>query len=160
MTIQLHKNKGIIKGRFRFKIYKAGTKKLLRQTAWMENLIMLGTNTGLNIFIKRLIGTKVYDPEITKAKIGTGDTAPADGDTDLETTVLDDILVSNSTEESAGVVTFEFFMSDADLTEGTYKEFGIFCVAQLFARALILPVYTKSVGEDTQVEYEITLSNT
>jgi len=153
------KNKGKIRGRFRIKTYKAGTKELIRQTNWIENLIMLGTNTGLNIFIKRLIGTKAYDPEITQAKIGTGDTAPADGDTDLETTVLAGVLVSKSTEESVGVVTLEFFMSDADLTEGTYKEFGIFCTNQLFARSLILPTYTKSAGEDSQVEYEITLSN-
>lgn len=159
MTTLKIKNKGTIKGRFRFKTYKAGTKKIIRQTDWMENLIMLGTNTGLNIFIKRLLGTKLYDPEITKAKIGTGDTAPADDDIDLETTVLDNILVSKSTEESVGVVIIEFFMSDADLTEGTYKEFGIFCGNQLFARSLILPAYTKSEGEDTQCEYQITLSN-
>ena len=159
MTILHLKNKATIRGRFRIKTYKAGTKQLLRQTDWIENLIMLGTNTGLNIFLKRLLGTKLYNPEITQAKIGTGDTAPADDDTDLETTVLAGILISKSTEESVGVVTFEFFMSDADLTEGTYKEFGIFCTDQLFARSLILPVYTKSAGEDSQVEYEITLTN-
>lgn len=153
------KDKIRIRGRFRFKTYKAGTKELIRQTDWMENLIMLGTNTGLNIFIKRLLGTKTHDPEITKAKIGSGDTAPADEDTDLETTVLDNILVAKSTEESVGVVVFEFFMSDSDLADGAYKEFGIFCNTQLFARALILPVYTKSEGEDTQCEYEIILSN-
>jgi len=154
------KNKGSIKGRFRFRVYKAGTKKLIRQTDWIENLIMLGTNTGLNIFIKRLLGIKLYDPEITQAKIGTGDTAPADGDTDLETTVLDNILVAKSTEDSVGVITLEFFIADSGLEEGEYKEFGIFCGNQLFARSLISPTYTKSIGEDTQCEYEITLSNT
>ena len=175
------KDKGTIRGRLRFKTFKAEKGFLLwfyntlpsvylafrrkfprtpiRVGKWNNNLIMLGTNTGLNLFIKRLLGTKLYDPEITQAKIGTGDTAPADADTDLETTVLAGILVSKSTEESAGVVTFEFFMSDADLTEGTYREFGIFCSSQLFARALILPVYSKSVGEDSQVEYTLTLTN-
>lgn len=161
MTIQplKIKDKIIAKGRFRIKTYRAGTKELLRQTDWIDNLIMLGANTGLNIFIKRLLGTKVYDPEITKAKIGSGDTAPADGDTDLETTVLDNILVSKRTEESVGVATFEFFMPDADLADGTYKEFGIFCSTQLFARSLIVPNYTKSSGEDSQCEYQIALTN-
>ena len=158
---QLHKinEKGTIKGRFRIKTYKVGTKRLLRKTDWIENLIVLNENNGLNLFVRHLLGSASLGLEITQAKIGTGDTAPVDADTDLETTVLAGILVSNSTEESVGVVTFEFFMSDSDLTEGTYKEFGVFCDAQLFARALILPVYSKASGEDSQVEYQVVLTN-
>lgn len=153
------KNNIKAKGRFRIKTYKAGTKKLLRKTKWMPNLIAFNTNHGLNLVLQHLLGSTAISIEITSAKIGTGDTAPTDNDTDLETAVLSDIAVSNSTEESTGVLTIEFFMSDADLADGTYKEFGIFCDAQLFARALILPTYTKSSGEDSQVEYEITLTN-
>lgn len=148
-----------IKGKFRFKVYKAGTKELLRVTDWTENLIVLNENRGLNIFLKNLCGNFTYNLEITKAKMGDDDTPPTSNDTDLGNVVVDNILIAKRTETAVNEVTFEFFISDAEMPEQTYKEFGIFCGDQLFARALISPTFTKHTGEDVTAEYIITASN-
>ena len=152
----------ISRGRFRITTYKAGTKEIIKQSDWIKNLVVLnatGNGHGMNLLVKRLIGNTTTDLVITQAKIGTGDTAPTDNDTDLETAVLSGIIVADTIETSADVATISFFMTDAELTDGEYKEFGIFCGTQLFARALILPTYTKATGQDTSVEYEITVTN-
>ena len=144
------------KGRFRFKTYKDGV--LVRTTDWIDNLIMNSANHGLNVIARRNIGDFSNDIEITSAEIGTGDTAPTINDTDLETPVLTGILRANQVA-SGGAVTLEFFMSDAELANGTYSEFGLRAGSQLYARALIDPAYTKSSNEDTSCEYQITYTN-
>ena len=149
-------------GRFRITTYKAGTKEVIKQSDWIKNLVVLnatGNGHGMNLLVKRLINNTTSDLIITQAKIGTGNTAPTDNDTDLQTAVLSGIIVASATETAPNVASIQFFMTDAELANGEYKEFGIFCGTQLFARALILPTYTKATGQDTSVEYEITVNN-
>jgi len=156
--IKLKDNCGI-KGKFRFKTYKAGTKKVLRVSDWNENLVVLNEGSGMNLLAKRLIGETTYDLKITQAKIGDDNTAATDDDTDLGNTILDGIVVATATETGTSQITLEFFIADAELAEDDYEEFGIFCGNQLFARSVISPTHTKSVGEDTSVEYQVNFSN-
>lgn len=151
------KEKTGIKGRYRFRTYQAGTKKLLRTSDWVENLVVTGVNHGTNLILQRLIGEKDFDIEVTSAAIGTGTTVPQASDTDLATPVLDGIL--RATQEIVGnTAVLQFFIADAELPNGTYSEFGLKCGEQLFARSLIQPTYTKSSAEDTTVEYELTVT--
>jgi len=152
-------NKVKITGKYRFKVYKAGTDELIRTTDWIHNLIVLNTNSGLNLFAKQLLGTTTYPLEITKAKMGDDDTAPADADTDLVSTVVDNILWADRTEVAVGQVMIAFFIADAEMLNQDYKEFGIFCGDRLFARSIITPTFTKSTSQDVRVEYTITLTN-
>ena len=106
-----------------------------------------------------MLGDLTNDIEITKAKTGDDNTAATDGDTDLGNTILDNIAIASRIETSLGVATYIFFMTDSDLTNGTYREFAPFCVNQIFARSVISPEHTKASGEDTQISYEITIAN-
>jgi hypothetical protein len=167
------KEKGKIKGRIRLTTYKAENwfgnlliwlglkdRKVLRQWPWKSNLVVLNPNSGLNLFIKHILGDTTYPLEINQGKIGTGDTTPADANTDLETTFLDGIDVAVRTEDDDDEITISFFISDSELTEQEYKEFGVFCGSRLFARSLISPVFDKSVGEDVRIDWNLTLTNT
>lgn len=147
-----------ISGRYRFKTYRAGTRELLRTTPWIRNAVTAASGHGLNIITRRLCGDLTYDIMITKAKIGTGTTAPTTADTNLETVVTDNIPLANQ-GASGAVATLEFFITDSQLPDGTYEEFGIFAGNQLFARSLISPSYTKAANEDTAAEYVITFAN-
>ncbi len=146
----------LMKGRFKIKTYQDGILK--RESDWIENLIMAGVDNGIGVAIKRMIGDFTYDMEIDTAEIGDGDTAPAVSDTSLENAILTGISRANQSS-TATVATFEFFIASDDLANGDYKEFGLRAGTQLFARALIVPVYTKSSNEDTSIEYQITLAN-
>lgn len=148
-----------IGGRFRFITRDSQTGKVKRISDWHKNLVVNGTGTGINIIARLLGNDSTYPLPITKAKIGTGTTAPANGDTDLQTPTFTKNTVASQVI-SGGVVTISFFLTDAELANGTYTEFGIFCVNQLFARSIISPSYVKGTNEDTTVEYEITVSNT
>ena len=151
-------NKAFLKGKLRFRTYDSITGELKRTSPWTSNLIVSSNGHGLNLVGRALLGDNTYPLEITQAKIGTGDTAPALTDTDLVTTVLSGIIKSNETITNNEII-LEFFLSDLELTNGTYKEFGIFAGDQLFARALISPTYTKSSNEDTTVDYTITFTS-
>jgi hypothetical protein len=125
-----------------------------------HNLIMLGTDTGLNLFMQHLSGDPVYPIELTSASIGTDDTAPANGDTDLGAPVTEGI--QRAYGELTAVDTFysEWFISNDELPNGEYKEFGLFAGTQLFCRSLIeAPTHTKASNEDTLITYTITASN-
>lgn len=154
------KEKYRISGKFRIITFEAGTKKILRKSKWHTNLVVSNTNRGINLVLKRLIGNKTYDLEITQAKIGDDNTAATDNDTDLGNAILSGIAVATVEETTTSQITLEFFIADAELPEDTYEEFGIFAEDQLFARSIIDPAYVKSISEDTKVEYVINLSNT
>lgn len=119
---------------------------------------MLGTNTGVNLILGRLANVLTYDTIITSAEIGTGTTTPANSDTNLVTPTVTGIAVASSSV-SSGSILLSFFIPSASLANGTYKEFGLRCGTQLFARSLITPNYTKGTNQDTTIEYTITGAN-
>lgn len=148
-----------IKGQLRIKTYKAETKELLRMTEWIPNLIVLNNTRGINLIIRRLGGNTTYDIIITKAKIGVGTTPPTNSDTDLENPTVSNIPVAQSIV-SVDETLLSFFISDTDLPNGTYTEFGAFVVNQMFSRTIINPSYSKGSGEDTNIEYKFKGYNT
>lgn len=142
----------------RYKIITSKDGKKIKETDWIKNLIVINSNHGTDLIIQRLAGLTTYDLGIDEIQFGTGDTAPTNADTSLETMTVEDVLVASYTKTTSKV-TFNFFIANADMPNDTYKELGLFCGGQMFSRSLITPTYTKSAGEDTTVEYEIEITN-
>lgn len=132
--------------------------KIKRISPVIENLIVFNANHGLNLFIQHLAGNDTYPLEIDNASIGTGSTSPVDGDTDLETPVTTGIPRATITESLDNIVT-EWFITNDELPNDTYTEFGLKCGTQLFCRSIISPSHTKADNEDTLIEYTITGAN-
>lgn len=145
-------------GRYRFITTDSITGKVKRTSDWIDNLVMNGTNTGIALIAQALANIVTHPLPITKAKIGTGTTPPTDSDTDLQTSVLTINTIAD-VSVSGAVALFSFFIPTASLANGTYTEFGIFSLNQLFARSIINPSYVKGTNEDTTVEYQITITN-
>ena len=144
-----------MKGRYKIITLQNGT--VVGATDWIPNLVMAGASNGIGLITKQLFGDTTYPLAITSAEIGTGSTAPNVADTNLETPVLTAIPIRTKSSTTTSVE-FSFFIPDADLPNGTYREFALRCGTQLFARSLIAPVYTKASGQDAIVVYEITAS--
>lgn len=144
----------------KYQIIKTNSKtgEVISKSDWIKNLIMLDTDKGVNLFIRRLANDLTYDCILTSAEIGTGNTAPTSTDANLATPVLTGIAIADQ-NLSTGSVLFSFFIPDGSLANGTYKEFGLRCGTKMFARSLIDPVYVKGSNEDTTIEYTITGNN-
>lgn len=122
---------------------------------WHSNLIMLGTNTGLNLVLQHLSGDTTFPLEVDNASLGTGTTAPTSSDTNLETPVLEDIVRAIGELSATDTFYSEWFVTDDELPDGTYNEIGLFSGVKIFARSIISPSHTKGAGEDTLFVYEI-----
>ena len=144
-----------MKGRYKITTLERG--RVVGETDWIHNLVMQGVSNGTGIIARQLVGDVTYPIAITSASIGTSATAPTIGDTGLITSVLSGIIIRTKSA-TATTITLSFFISDAELVNGTYREFGLFCGARLFARSLISPVYTKSTGQDAIITYEINIT--
>ena len=158
IALILGHNTATMSGRYRFIATNSVTGEHMFTTPWIENLVVNNAGRGVQIVADRLVGITTNDLVITKAKIGTGTTAPADGDTDLQTSVFTKNSVA-SAGASGNVASLSFFITTTELANGTYTEFGIFAVNQLIARSIISPSYVKGTNQDTTVEYEITVAN-
>jgi hypothetical protein len=144
-----------MKGRYKITTMQQG--KVVGETEWIHNMVMRGVSNGTGIIARQLISDTTYPIGITSAAIGTSATAPAITDTALVAPVLSGIVIRTKTATSTKV-TLSFFITDAELANGTYREFGLFCGARLFARSLISPVYTKASGQDAIITYEIDIT--
>ena len=138
-----------VQGRYRIDTLVGG--KVVRSTDWIKNLVV---DDGKEVIIQSLIDTAT---PVDNAKIGTGTTAAAAGDTDLETPSVSVIPVV-SASRTGSAATFEFFLSDSQLSNGSYTEFGVFGSSTLIARSIISPTYTKASNEDTRITYEISIT--
>ena len=143
--------------RGRYKITTLEHGKVIGETDWIHNLVMKGVSNGTGIITRQLISDTTYPIPITSASIGTSATAPTITDTGLIASVLSGIIIRTKSA-TATTVSLSFFISDAELANGTYREFGLFCGARLFARSIISPVYTKSTGQDAIITYEIDIT--
>jgi hypothetical protein len=150
-----------IKGKVRWTKTRQG--QIVEQSDWADNLVMLGTDTGKDLILDRLIGNNTYSLNITHGDIGTGDTAPAISDTALTTPVArTSVALSNI---SSNTVTFDFFFADGDLANGTYREFGCYVdgtatvsTGKIFNHVLFASSLVKSTGEDITVSVTFTLT--
>lgn len=127
------------------------------QSAPLPNKVVSSSGYGRNLLARALAGDGTYPPEITSASLGSGSTAPADGNTDLQTPVATGLTITNMVVTN-DVLQVDVFVPDGSLPNGTYAEFGLFCAGRLFCRILISPSYTKASGEDTLLSYTITIS--
>lgn len=150
-----------MRGFVRIETYKNGKK--IRETAEMENLIMLGTDTGKTLILKRLIGINTFTGNITHADIGTGTTPTTEADTTIDTAVVRSVRGSESV--SGSQANMSFFFPDALLPDGSYNEFGTFIdgtisvdTGQIFNRIVFSAPYVKASGEDTTIRVRFTLS--
>lgn len=155
--------KGGLRGRVRLTTYRAGTKEILRQTAWKPNLIMLGTDTGKTLILQHLNGSQGTPLYLEYAEIGFGSGTPVITDTVLGSP-QSRVLWSNGTI-AANVLTLQYFFADGVTPNGTYNEFGTFMAGtstvstgRLFNRILFGSAYVKTSGEDTTVEVELTIT--
>jgi hypothetical protein len=153
----------------RFKFIKSYNGKVIEEGDWVKNMIMKSDTYGVNIIVRNIIGDNTYSAEVTHAKIGTGTTPPTESDTDLETPTAigggDPVILRGDEEvQSINIAHLEFFISDTDLPNGTYTEWGLFTGAfgvdeKMFTRAIISPSYSKATLQDTTVVHEVTINN-
>jgi hypothetical protein len=152
------KDKHSIKGSYVIKVYDSITNELIKEYPRVENLVVSGSGGyGRNLIVRKLAGDDTYPIEIDSAQIGTGATAPSNSDIALVTPVLTGIQVAN-VAMSNNLVIITFFMTNALLANGTYKEFGLFCNGRMFARSLITPNLVKGSNQNVVVDYTITLT--
>lgn len=149
-----------MKGKYRIIKTDSKTGAIISKTPYYKNIIVDGTNTGFNLFLKRLYGTNTYSLNITHIGIGSGTTTPTLADTTLETEVARSVIATKSL--SATEVTFRFFFPDIDLPDGNYNEVGLFIdgtatldSGQMFTHSLLDSTYSKADGEDTTIEYVV-----
>lgn len=143
-----------LKGKYRIITTDSNSGEVLKTSDWIDNLIMFGADTGVQLLLRRLANDTTYDTIITSAEIGTGTTAPTNADTNLQTPSVTGIIVA-SNSVSTGSILLSFFIPSGSLSNGTYNEFGLRCGTKLFARSIITPAYTKGTNQDTTIEYTI-----
>lgn len=123
-----------------------------------------GTNliatVGRSVIAQRLAGTVTYTGTVNYGALGTGTTAPANGNTQLVTEVFRKVVASASYTNNTAFI--DFFYSKSD-TNGTYQEFGTFIdgtatanSGQLFTRTLTGGwVKTSSESMTVAVQYDV-----
>jgi hypothetical protein len=145
----------------------AGTKAkyFLRTAVECHNLIMGSSGFGYDIIIQRLVGVNTYSLNILYAELGTGTTPPTLADTGL-TTPTNRIAVGFQQDYGSTDAVLQFFISDSQLANGTYPEFGSFIdgtatigSGQIFNHALLSPSYVKTAGTDTTIQLDVSISN-
>ena len=153
-----------IKGRFRVVGYKAGTKEIVTQTEWKENLMMQGSYTGIGLVLAALAGDNTYSLNLTYLAIGTSQTAPAITDTQLGAEVARGSILNQQVSVGSGTVTVQTFIPDSALANGSYSEVGAFCAGsaslnsgQIFDHVVLSSVYTKGSGQDTTIQAIFTI---
>lgn len=152
------KSNASFKGEYIIRKWCSKTGKLLWESPLIQNKIVSGVGFGRNLVIRLLGRDNTYVLGIDSAKIGTGNLTPSDADSDLQTAVAATITFAGTSYPTNDSVRFDLFIADANLPNGTYKEFGLFSNLRLFARSLITPNYSKSSNQDTTISYTITLS--
>ena len=118
--------------------------------------------TGLALITNNLTdASPTNSMRINYCSVGTGTTAPALGDTTLETETFRNTIASQT--NSSGVAYNTMFISAGD-DDGTYKEFGLFADATvtldsgvLFSRVAIN--ITKSNLQTLTIDHTLSLTN-
>jgi hypothetical protein len=141
--------------------YLTITKKIGDEVVWqsprMRNKVVTSEGYGRNLILRWLSGDETLPITIDTASVGDSNTAAADAQTDLISPLVEDIPITNMTATN-NVLNVDVFVSDANLPDDSYQEFGLFMAGRLLARVVISPAYTKASGEDTLFSYELTLA--
>jgi hypothetical protein len=134
-----------------------------------DNLIVDSANCGIDLLIQWLVSglnsSLAFPIGPQWGEIGTGTTAPTISDTALTTPTVRAQL-AYAADLSFNEAQLQFFFADGNLANGTYHEFGTFVgtsstigSGQMFNHALFSSPYSKSNGNDTTVEVDITIAN-
>ena len=142
------------KGHFTITVFDVKTGRLKRTVGPLPNAVL---NQGLELIAAQHAGT-TNDLEITTLELGDDGTTPAATDTALANATKTGVVPAKSVA-SGRTVTVSFFLNDADLANGTYRELGVKVGSTLYTRALITPAYTKASNENTRIDYTITYSS-
>lgn len=131
-----------------------------------KNLVVDSTGYGKDILRNWIISA--YPGLFTQlgpgyVEIGTSSTTPTAADTALGASVARAAI--SYAQNSGGVCTLQFFIVDASLANGTYREAGTFvggsntlASGNMFNHALFAAPYTKATGTDTTVQVTFTLT--
>jgi len=155
--ISIQEPKISIKGVYQFIVTDSHTGQIKRVSPIHENLVMNGTNTGIQLIAQNLVLDTPLQLKIDSLSIGSGVTPPSQNDVDLETPVVTNVILRTKAHLGASAQ-FDFFITDAQLPNGTYTEVGIFANGQIFARSIIDPEFTKASNEDVTITYSVNLS--
>ncbi len=134
-----------------FEVLSLEDGKVVWQSPIQHNRIL---NAGLNLIIQHHNGITTSPLEITSLEIGDGGTAVMAGDTALDNMVVDGITPARVTASTTSMV-IEFFVTDAELPDGTYAELGLRAGLHLYTRSLFTVPYTKVAGRDTIIRYTL-----
>lgn len=152
-----------VAGRVRVIVTDSKTGEVKRTGKWSKNTVMNTTGRGIQMLMERLGGSTTYTGIINYGAIGTSATAPANTDTQI-TAETARTTVATATI-SGDVLTVKFFFADANLANGTYREFGTFVdgtasanSGRLFNHALFGTAHTKATGEDSTIQCDFTFS--
>lgn len=146
-----------LKGRYKFTIRDAKTNKIKKIVEY-NNLIPL---VGRALIANNLSSNApTNDPYANYVALGTGTTAPANGDTTLETEVYRNPTASATNADNIAYITGFFSAADCN---GTYKEAGIFCNGTGIADSGILLSrvaidITKSATETLTLDFSLTIT--
>lgn len=150
-------------GKVRVIVTDSKTGEVKRVSEWSKNLIMNSTGRGIQMLMERLSGSTTYTGIINYGGIGSSATAPAITDTQLTAEVAR--ATTATATLSGNILTCKFFFADANLANGTYREFGMFVdgtasanSGRLFNHSLFGTAHTKATGEDTTVQVDVTFS--
>jgi hypothetical protein len=148
-----------MKGRVKWVKTKNGV--VIAESEWCNNVIVTGSNLGIQIMLDRLANITTHDGIVTYADIGDDDTAATSADTALGNGLVR-AQVSAYKTPSALVREFRFFYPDATTPDDTYKEFGMFIggtaavgSGQLFNH-LVMSDLVKATGEDHTIVCQVT----
>lgn len=147
-----------IKGHWKFTIRDAKTGKVKRVYDY-DNLIPTVGRAQIAKALEAALST-VSEIEINFTSLGTGLTAPANGDTTLETETFRKAVASLTSSSNQLFITA--FYTAAEVS-GTFKEAGIFINGTatldsgiLFSRVAI--DVTKSTSETLTIDYTVTIT--
>ena len=127
------------------------------QTIVVPNLI---PTVGRSVLAQRLANTTTYTGIINKVALGTGNTAPANGDTQLGTETYRNNAASLTYADNIAYITGFFTATEVS---GTFAEAGLFIdgtasanTGQLFSRVLV--AVTKTTLQTLTIDWQLTIS--
>lgn len=132
----------------------------IRKSDWNDNVVTTITKTDI---LDRLNADTTYDMIIDYLDIGTSNTTPTAGDTNLNAGVAR--ADKTTGVRSGNTLTLKFYFTDGELANGAYWEVGTFSDAtatlgngRLRNHALFGTVYNKASGENTTIEVALTIT--
>lgn len=126
----------------------------LKDSRDIKNLVV---NTGLTFIASRMIGTS--QGVMTHIGLGSGSTAPAAGDTALESLLGTREILDSSTTPATGVILYKSTFEQGDAT-GAITEAGIFNASSggtMLCRTTFGTI-TKSAQDTLEITWQITVA--